>query len=297
MDVPLAWNFNKELKMFLSAVRRSLISVGVSSTKNFLLKSLKKDAIKTFATVASKRTNSNPTKELIKTLESEIADQIETIKEEEMNPSTVLESFSEFLQKGNWKLEHPKDTLMVTLSRRDEKLQANIAVKFDLLQVYGELYDDGSESSLMNEEEEEGESENYENDQITDSNESIDDVEGLDYVSFPISVEIKRDNVAGKHLSFDCVLEGDDEQAEILIENVSILNTESANINSNSNAYTSPNFVQLDESLQENFQEFLGNMIGENQEELMSFVKEYVVAQEAEMYQKWLGQVRDILKQ
>lgn len=293
--------------MFLSAIRRSLISAGVSSTKRVLSKSLKKDAIETFATVAAKRSNSNPTKELIKTLESELAEQIETIKEEEMNPSTVLESFSEFLEQGNWKIEHAKDTLLVALRRRDEKLKADVAIKFDLLQIYNELYNN-SESDLMDQEdggelEEEGGSistrtSSYDNDQITDSNESIDDVDEFNYLSFPFSVEIKRDSVLGKQLNFECVLEGDEEESNVQIESVSVQSTDSTKADSAniSNTYTAPNFAQLDESLQENFQEFLSNMLGDSQEELMAFMNKYAVAQEAGMYQKWLGEVRDILK-
>ena len=283
--------------MFLSAVRRSLFSASVSTTKSFLLKALKKDAIRTFATASTKRSNLNPTKELIKTLESELNDQMETIKEEEMTPSSVLENFSEFIEQGQWKIEHPKDTLMVTLRRRDEKLQADVAIKFDLLEVYNELYNN-PESELMNQEEESEESgrRGYENDQINNSNEKIDEIDEFDYASLPISVEIKRDSVNGKQLNFECILEGDEEQSDFIIESVSVADNSNASSNVNVNTYTAPNFSQLDESLQENFQEFLTGMLGSNQEELMAFIKEYSLAQEAGMYQKWLGEVRDILK-
>ena len=274
--------------MFVSAVRRSLLSsMARSATKTACLNSLKKDAVKVFAfsTATAKRSSSNPTKELIKTLEVELADQVETIKEEEMSPSAVLEAFSDFIEQGEWKLEHPKDTLIVTLRRRDEKLQADVAVKFDMLQVYNELYNN-SESEMFDEDAAETET-----DQIEGSNESIDE---FDFTSLPFSVEIKRDSVQGKQLNFECILEGDEEQSELIIENVSIKND---NASANSNVYDAPNFAQLDESLQENFKEFLVNLIPGGQEELMAFMKEYAVAQEAGMYQNWLGEVRDILKQ
>ena len=284
--------------MILSAARRSLLSLAYSSTtRSNLLKLAKKDAIKAFSTAATKRSSSNPMKELIKSLETELADQIETIKDEEITPSAVLEAFSEFIEQGKWKIEHAKDTLMVTLRRRDEKLQADIAVKFDLLQVYNEIYNN-SESELFDQQEgEEEEGKDYENDQISNSNESIDE---FDYASLPLSIEIKRDSVKGKQLNFECILEGDEEQSELIIENVSVFHNATSNPNNpqpNDNVYNAPNFSQLDESLQENFKEFLTNILPGGQEELMAFMKEYAVAQEAGMYQNWLGEVRDILKQ
>ena len=77
-----------------------------SATKTACLNSLKKDAVKVFAfsTATAKRSSSNPTKELIKTLEIELADQVETIKEEEMSLQQSWKPFPISLNKANGNL-------------------------------------------------------------------------------------------------------------------------------------------------------------------------------------------------
>lgn len=275
--------------MFLSAARRSLISALSCSSKRIFLNSIKRNTIKSFSSTATstlKRSNSNPTKELIKTLETELADQAESIKDEEISPSNVLDSFSEFIGRGNWKIEHSPDNLMVSLKRRDEKLAADITVKFDLLQVYNNV-SEVSQSEIYDQDEPQMSS--------TTESESFGELDDYDVVSLPISVEIIRDSVSEKKLNFECILEGDEEESSLVIENISIEPINSSPSHP-STIYTSPNFAQLDETLQENFKEFLVNMMGGNSEELLSFIQEYSVAHEALMYQKWLGEVRDVLK-
>ena len=170
------------------------------------------------------------------------------------------------------------------MRRRDEKLQADVAVKFDMLQVYNELYNN-SESEMFDEDAAETET-----DQIEGSNESIDEL-----ISPVCHFQLKLNATASRKAAQLWMHLG--RWRRTIRTHYRKRQYQEWQRLSNANVYDAPNFAQLDESLQENFKEFLVNLIPGGQEELMAFMKEYAVAQEAGMYQNWLGEVRDILKQ
>lgn len=265
---------------------KSVLSVSKTVVNSVINKCNKNSnfGLRSFAFSSLKHSTENTgsiTTELVRNLKSEYEAQKEMIKEqaEELEPKKVLESFSSFLKENNWTLEHSEDSTLVTLKRRDESLQADVLVKFDVAEIFNELYEE-------NVEEEEFEPSETEANEIENS---VD--EEMQFVTLPFSLEIKRDSITDKHLLFDCVLEGDESENGIIIENVSVIPSDSTKLDA---SYSAPNYSQLDESLQENFEEFVDNLIGS--EELMGFVKNYSVASEAGLYQKWLKDVRSILK-
>lgn len=248
-----------------------------NKNSNFGLRSFASSSLK-----HSTENNGSITTELVRNLKSEYEAQKEMIKDqaEELEPKKVLENFSSFLKENKWTLEHSEDSTLVTLKRRDESLQADVLVKFDVAEIFNELYEDNVEG------EEEFESSEAEASEIENS---VD--EEIQFVTLPFSLEIKRDSITDKHLLFDCVLEGDESENGIIIENVAVIPSDSTKLDT---SYSAPNYSQLDESLQENFEKFVDNLIGS--EELMGFVKNYSVASEAGLYEKWLKDVRSILK-
>lgn len=276
--------------MFL---KRSIISAAVSVSKNLRNKSI---SLRAFASSSNLKVHSEAksvaTSELLQSLKSEYEAQKELIKEEaeELEPKQVLENFSTFLKENNWTVEHSENSTLVTLKRRDESLQADISLKFDAVEIFNELYDE----SITEEEEydhiEENAQENNENGIKNELGNEID--EEMQIVALPFTVEVRRDSITDKALLFDCVLEGDEAENNIVIENVSVLPTDPA-VNPQT-SFTAPNFSNLDESLQENFEGFVNELVAS--EELMGFIKGYSVASEAGMYQKWLKNVRSILK-
>lgn len=272
--------------MFL---KRSIISAAVSVSKNLRTKST---VLRAFASSANLKSHSEAksvaTSELLQSLKKEYDTQKELIKEqgEELEPKQVLETFSAFLNENKWTLEHSENSTLVTLKRRDETLQADISLKFDVVEIFNELYNENVEEEFDPMEAEEQE-ENGIKDEL--GNEIDEEVQ---FVALPFSVEIRRDSIVDKSLLFDCVLEGDEGENNIVIENVSVLPTDPA-VNPQT-TFTAPNFAQLDENLQENFEAFVNELIAS--EELMGFMKNYSVASEAGMYQKWLNNARSIIK-
>lgn len=278
----------------MSVLKRCLTS---AFNKCITVKSVKCDSIKLFRCFSSsssalKSANSSKsvTSELLKNLKNELEAQKESIKEqpEEFDPKTVLENFSDFLKENNWTLEHPEGSTLVTLKRRDKNLQADLAIKFDLVEVFNELSQSEEDADF---EQEQGEYENEINsakneDQLS---EEVDEIS--QFYSLPFTLEIKRDSIPDKSLNFDCFINGDEGQNEIVIDNAAIVPLDGRTTET---VYTSPNYSDLDESLQENFEEFVNELV--SGEELMSFMTSYSVATEAGMYQKWLNDVSNILK-
>ena len=270
---------------------KSIVSVSKTVATSVVCKCKNNFGLRAFASSSSSLKNSTDnstgassvTSKLLRNLKSEYEAQKEMIKEqaEELEPKKVLENFSNFLKENNWTVEHAENSTLVTLKRRDESLQADVLVKFDLYEVFNELFEDNVEEEFDSDE-------TTENDEI-ESSEEVD--EEVQFVTLPFSLEIKRDSIPDKTLLFDCVLEGDESENEIIIENVSVMPAEGSKAGS---SYSAPNYSQLDESLQENFEEFINNLVAS--EELMGFIKNYSLASEAGLYQKWLKDVRSILK-
>ena len=274
--------------MFLKRSIKNVISIVATKSKNNNLL-----VSRAFASTSnlknSGKSSSSVTSELLRNLKNEYEAQKEMIQEqaEELEPKKVLEGFSGFLKENNWTVEHVENSTLVTLKRRDEALQADVAIKFDLVEVFNELYEEEVEEFEEDSEETTNEQSGIKNEY--ENNEEID--EEMQFVALPFSLEIKRDSIPEKVLLFDCVLEGDESENGIIIENVAVMPVDTSKLSS---TYTSPSYSQLDESLQESFEGFVDDLI--SSEELMGFVKNYSVASEAGMYQNWLKDVRSILK-
>ena len=273
-------NLTKSIVSVSKTVATSVVS---KCKNNFGLRAFASSSSSLKSSTDNSTNASSVTSKLLRNLKSEYEAQKEMIKEqaEELEPKKVLENFSNFLKENNWTVEHAEDSTLVTLKRRDESLQADVLVKFDLYEVFNELFEDNVEEEFDSDE-------TTENDEI-ESSEEVD--EEMQFVTLPFSLEIKRDSIPDKTLLFDCVLEGDESENEIIIENVSVMPAEGSKAGS---SYSAPNYSQLDESLQENFEEFINNLVAS--EELMGFIKNYSLASEAGLYQKWLKDVRSILK-
>lgn len=251
-----------------------------------------KNLTRTFASVSTKPKNKSITSELIKTLKIEISAQENSIKEqpEEFDPKLVIKEHDQFLKSKNWNLCHPEGSTFVTLRRRDADLNADISVKFNLVEVVNELsqseqdeeFDDGE---FENDDNIESSSKSNKNDSISEEVDEIDQ-----FISIPFTVEIERDSMPEKVLTFECSLNGDKARSDIIIENVSIIPSKP----SESSIYTSPNYSDLDESLKESFDEFVNSMV--HSDDLLTFMMDYSVAVEAGMYQNWLSDVNNILK-
>lgn len=273
-------NLTKSIVSVSKTVATSVVS---KCKNNFGLRAFASSSSSLKSSTDNSTNASSVTSKLLRNLKSEYEAQKEMIKEqaEELEPKKVLENFSNFLKENNWTVEHAEDSTLVTLKRRDESLQADVLVKFDLYEVFNELFEDNVEEEFDSDE-------TTENDEI-ESSEEVD--EEVQFVTLPFSLEIKRDSIPDKTLLFDCVLEGDESENGIIIENVSVMPAEGSKADS---SYSAPNYSQLDESLQENFEEFINNLVAS--EELMGFIKNYSLASEAGLYQKWLKDVRSILK-
>lgn len=266
-------------------IKRAIISACTAArlgktnqNKNLILRTFASSP----ATVSLKNAIVNSSTNLVRALKDEFEAQKEMVADqaEELEPQNVLQKFSNFLRENKWNVDHPYDSTLVTLRRRDEALQAEVTIKFDSVEVFNELYEENSEEL------DEGPIESFKN---VAEMEEID--EEMQLVTLPFSIEIHRHTVPEKTLLFDCVLEGDETDNNIVIENVSVMPIDSA---SRDSAYLAPNYSQLDESLQESFEEFVNSLVGSG--ELMGFIKNYSVASETNMYQYWLNNVRSILK-
>lgn len=270
-------------------IKRSIISL-LSKQKSTV--SIASKGIRAFASTELKTQNGSKPKsvasELLRTLKAEIEAQKNLIKEqpEELEAKNVLKSYDAFLKENKWTVEHAENSTAVTMKRRDEGLQADVAINFDLMEVFNEVVD-AEDLEEFNEEQEEEE----EVDQEIETSTEMDEIdEDVDFLALPFSIEIKRDSIPDKSLRFNCVLEGTSDQNEIIIENASIIPSDST-IQS---AYISPSYNQLDADLQESFEGFVNELVGS--EELMGFVMNYSIASEASMYQKWMKDVASIIK-
>ena len=276
--------FLNRSKSFVHVSKNVLSSVANKCYKNFGLRTFasSSSSLKNSTETASNSTSS-ATSELLRNLKSELESHREMVKDqiEELEPKNVLDSYSNFLKEKNWTVEHVENSTLVTLKRRDESLQADVMVKFDVAEIFNELYDNAEEDFESDEVVEESEANEIEN--------SVD--EEMQFVTLPFSLEIKRDSIADKTLLFECVLEGDESQSGIIIENVAVIPTDASKQDT---SYSAPNYSQLDENLQESFEAFVDNLVAG--EELMGFVKNYSIASEAGLYQQWLKDVRSILK-
>jgi hypothetical protein len=244
--------------------------------------------------------NSVSSSKLLRSLTAEIEAQREVSQDqaEEFDPQSVLKEFSGFLNKGSWTLEHDlQNSTQVTLKRRDDTMQADISLKFDLTQVFNEIYDlENSEFDQEEEEEEDYEEEEEEVDEIKDENEQDihDEIdEDLEFAALPFVMEIQRDSIPGKTLLFDCITEGNTNESEICLQNVSIRNN-----NNNLANYVAPNYEHLDEELQNAFSEYARKLVGspEQEKDLFTFIKSYSVAAESRQYSNWLNEVKDMIK-
>ena len=241
---------------------------------------------------------------LLRTLNTEIESQKEVYNEQakELDPQNVIQEFTEFFNENNWKLDHPEGKTQVTLKRRDEVMKADVILKFDLVQVFNELYENDAENEFDNElqeEEEEDFREEMKNSSDKEINDEMDmDVdEDLEISALPFTLQIQRDSIPEKILMFECIAEGTEEDSQLIIENVSILPAASATADSLS-TYTAPNFSQLDEALQEAFEDYVKKLVGETSSsaDLFTFMKSYSVAKEAQFYESWLQSVKDLVK-
>jgi hypothetical protein len=272
---------------------KSIVSISKNAVTSIVVNKCNKTiGIRAFASSSSLKNSADKvssttsvTSQLLRNLKSEYEAQKEMVKEqaEELEPRKVLENFSNFFKENNWSIEHAEDSTLVTLKRRDELLQADVLLKFDLVEVFNELYEDNVEEEFDSEETVE------ESESSTEIENRVD--EEMQFVTLPFSLEIKRDSIPEKTLLFDCVLEGDESENGIIIENVAVMSTDTSKLDK---SYSAPNYSQLDETLQENFEEFVDSLVASD--ELMGFVKNYSVASEAGLYQKWLKDVRSILK-
>jgi hypothetical protein len=272
---------------------KSIVSISKNAVTSIVVNKCNKSiGIRAFASSSSLKNSADKvnsttsvTSKLLRNLKSEYEAQKEMVKEqaEELEPRKVLENFSNFFKENNWSIEHAEDSTLVILKRRDELLQADVLLKFDLVEVFNELYEDNVEEEFDSEETVE------ESESSTEIENRVD--EEMQFVTLPFSLEIKRDSIPEKTLLFDCVLEGDESENGIIIENVAVMSTDTSKLDK---SYSAPNYSQLDETLQENFEEFVDSLVASD--ELMGFVKNYSVASEAGLYQKWLKDVRSILK-
>lgn len=272
---------------------KSIVSISKNAVTSIVVNKCNKSiGIRAFASSSSLKNSADKvnsttsvTSQLLRNLKSEYEAQKEMVKEqaEELEPRKVLENFSNFFKENNWSIEHAEDSTLVILKRRDELLQADVLLKFDLVEVFNELYEDNVEEEFDSEETVE------ESESSTEIENRVD--EEMQFVTLPFSLEIKRDSIPEKTLLFDCVLEGDESENGIIIENVAVMPTDTSKLDK---SYSAPNYSQLDETLQENFEEFVDSLVASD--ELMGFVKNYSVASEAGLYQKWLKDVRSILK-
>lgn len=248
------------------------------------------------ATLKSNNANKNnsekdATKSLLRLLESEISTQIqlnEKLPEGVFNPQVVLEEFDDFLKENNWTLNHSERSNFVTLKRRDENLQADVTVKFDVAIVSNEMY----ETEEQFEEEQEDLEEDGEEHEIEASEEKEMDEEDYSvWSAIPFSVEIKRDFIPGRSLVFDCVSEGNESDSTITIENASVVPD---TVELAPDAYHSPNYSQLDEDLREAFDAYVNKLVL-NPADLSAFIKSYSYATEAIRYEEWLKDVKTIV--
>lgn len=244
-----------------------------------------------FSSALKSASNASIASELSKTLRNELESHKEQIKElpEDFDIKTVLENHSDFLKEHGWTIEHPEGSTLVTLMRRDANLKADIVLKYDLMEVFSELYQQQEEEEAMDYEEAEETSREIES-KNEEFSEEIDENE--QFLSFPFTLEVKRDAITDKFLKFDCFLNGSESENQIVIEDAQVIPRDTDT--SPETAYLSPNYSDLDEKLQENFEEFVNELV--HSEPLMDFMASYSFASEAKMYKKWLIDVADLVK-
>ena len=223
---------------------------------------------------------------LLRNIKKEIKSQKSIVEDqpEELDPKVVLANNESFLKENNWTLLHPEGSTLITLNSRDTNLEADISIKFDLVDVFNELSqaeEDTEEMEMDNEEE------------IVEDDLAEHEVDEIDqFVSLPFTLEIKRDSLPEKTLQLECLINGNKNQNEIVIDNIAVVPLkESKDISA---IYTSPNFADLDEQFKSSFDDFVSKLV--KSDDLMNFMKEYSIASEASMYQNWLSDLTNILK-
>lgn len=277
--------------------------------KRISLRSISGNGIKictrSFASPASKANNTPKpiNSKLLRTLNTEIESQKEVYNEQakELDPQNVIQEFTEFFNENNWKLDHPEGKTQVTLKRRDEVMKADVILKFDLVQVFNELYENDAENEFDNELEEEFHEETKDSSgkEIIEDEMDMDIDEDLEISALPFTLQIQRDSIPEKILMFECITEGTEEDSQLIIENVSILPATTTTATAGDlSTYTAPNFSQLDEALQEAFEDYVKKLVGETSSsaDLFTFMKSYSVAKEAQFYESWLQSVKDLVK-